>query len=316
VKIAKTDRRTGNGWRSFAACAALSLLAGSAYAEAGRPPQSYQPAAIWEWNENVITDAHAQATFFAFAGTHGVNRVYIECESAIQNNQATLIAFLEAAADQGLTTELLFGDDKWVFPGKGYPHQGYAVSLTSRYAAQLLAKMTYGQPVAVHYDVEPADLPQWKKHQNGIALDYIGLITKLERAAKKIGLTLSVDVTYWYSDVSVTKHGVTTPMNQRILNVVDRYVIMDYWDTTSRIERQAKTDLTYADGIPGKEIVIGVLTNCNQKPPETSFCNDSHHSGTARMESVLDNIVGAESANASFTGLAIEDYAGFKALGP
>jgi hypothetical protein len=300
----------------FAACTALAFLAGPAFARADQPPQSYQPGAVWEWNEKIITDSRAQAAFFAFAGTHGINRVYIECESAIQNNQAALIGFLEAAADQGLITELLFGDDKWVFPGHGYPHQGYAVSLTSKYAAQLLAKMTYGQPVAVHYDVEPAGLPQWETHQNRIALDYIELVTKLERAAQEIGLTLSVDATYWYSTIPVTKDGVTTPMNQLILNVVDRYVIMDYWDTTSRIERQATTDLAYANGLPGKEVVIGVLTNCDQKPPDTSFCNNSQYSGTAWMESVLNKVVRAEATNASYTGLAIEDYAGFKKLGP
>jgi len=304
-------------WRNLAACVPLLFFATSAFAQAVRLPQSYKSAALWEWNENVITDAHAQAAFFAFAAGHGINRVDIECESAIQNNQAALIGFLENAAGQGLKTELLFGDDKWVFPGRGYPHQGYAVSLTSKYAAQLLAKMPYGQPAAVHYDVEPADLPQWKTHQNRIALDYIELATKLERAARKLGLTLSVDVTYWYSDVLVTKHGVTAPMNQLVLNVVDRYVIMDYWDTASRIERQATTDLAYANGIPGKEVVIGVLNNCHQKPAQTSFCNGSQqHSGTAWMETVLGKVVQAENGNAAFAGLAIEDYAGFKSLGP
>ncbi|HEY3639015.1 MAG TPA: hypothetical protein VGK90_12775 [Rhizomicrobium sp.] len=299
------------------AAAALALLVlAPVLAEANQPKQSYQPAALWEWNENVITDSKAQADFFSFAGSHGVNRVYIECESAIQNNQAALIAFLETAADQGIKTELLFGDDKWVFPGSGYPHQGYAISLTSKYAAQLLSQMSYGQPVAVHYDVEPADLKQWKTERNKLATDYIELVTRLERAAHKIGLSLSVDVTYWYSTIQVKRHGVSTPMNQLIINAVDRYVIMDYWDTASRMESQATTDLTYANGIFGKEVVIGALTNCNQKPADTSFCNDSKHSGTAWMESVLGKVVRTESPNISFSGLAIEDYAGFKVLGP
>lgn len=295
-----------------AAAFALSLLASTASAA----PQTYEPAALWEWNENVITNSKAQTGFFSFAASHGVDRVYIECESAIQNNQPALIGFLEAAAQQGLTTELLFGDDKWVFPGHGYPHQGYAVSLTAKYAAQLLGKMTYGQPVAVHYDVEPADLPQWKTHQNRLAKDYIELVTKLARAAHKIGLGLSTDVTYWYSDVSVRRQGVTAPFNQLIMNVVDRYVIMDYWDTAGRIERQAATDLAYANTIPGKEVVIGVLTNCHEKPPDISFCNDSRHSGTKYMESVLGAVDSVESPNMSFNGFAIEDYAGFRRLGP
>jgi hypothetical protein len=294
----------------------LSLFAAAASAQTERPSQSYQPAAVWEWNEKVITDSGAQTALFRFTGSHGINRVYIECESAIQNNQAALIGFLETAANQGIKTELLFGDNKWVFPGHGYPHQGYAISLTSRYAAELLGKMTFGQPVAVHYDVEPASLPQWKTRQNRLAFDYIELVTRLARAARKIGLGLSVDATYWYSTIPVTRHGATTSMNQLILNVVDRYVIMDYWDTSQRIERQAVTDLSYANGIPGKEVVIGVLTNCHQKPPDTSFCNDSQHSGTKWMESVLRRVGRVETTNPSYTGLAIEDYAGFRALGP
>jgi len=34
------------------------------------------------------------------------------------------------------------------------------------------------------------------------------------------------------------------------------------------------------------------------------------------METVLGKVVQAENGNAAFAGLAIEDYAGFKSLGP
>ena len=61
---------------------------------------------------------------------------------------------------------------------------------------------------------------------------------------------------------------------------------------------------------------MGVLTNCHQRPLDTSFCNGSEHSGTAWMEFVLGKVARAETANASFTGLAIADYAGFRKLGP
>jgi hypothetical protein len=278
--------------------------------------QKYQPAAIWEWQEDVITDSAAQSAFFAFAATHGINSVYVECESAIQNNQPALIGFLEAAAANGLTSELLFGDADWVLPGSGYPYQGYAVSLVSVYTAQLLSQMTTGKPVAVHFDVEPYSLKQWKVEQNTIALDYISLVTQLEAAAQPLGLKLAVDVPYWYSTIPVTQGSTTTPMNELVLNIVDRYVIMDYWDTASRIERQAATDMTYANGIAGKQVVIGVLTTCGENPPDQSFCNNSPHQGTADMESVLGLVGKAEAPSPAYAGLAIEDYAGFSILGP
>jgi len=278
--------------------------------------QKYLPSAVWEWQENIITDPAAQAAFFSFVATHGINRVYIECESAIQNNQPALISFLEAAAANGLKSELLFGDAQWVLPGQGYPYQGYAVSLVSTYTAQLLAQMTSGKPVAVHFDVEPYSLKQWRTEQNTIALDYISLVTQLEAAAQQLGLKLAVDVPYWYSTISVTQESVTTPMNQLVIKIVDFYVIMDYWDTASRIERQAITDMTYADGILGKQVVIGVLTTCNQNPPDQSFCNTSPHNGTGWMETVLGMVSKAERFNAAFAGFAIEDYAGFSILGP
>ena len=292
---------------------ALTLLAFAAMAFAA---QKYQPAAIWEWQENVITDPADQSAFFAFAGTHGIDTVYIECESSIQNNQPALIGFLEAAAGHGLTSELLFGDAEWVLPGAGYPFQGYAVSLVSVYSAQLLSQMTIGKPVAVHYDVEPYSLKLWKTEQNTIALDYISLVTQLEAAAQPLGLKLSVDVPYWYSTIPVTQGGSTTPMNQLVIDIVDRYVIMDYWDTAARIESQATTDLTYADSIAGKQVVIGVLTTCNEVPQNQSFCNTTSQSGTTYMEKVLGLVGKAEGPNTAFVGFAIEDYAGFSILGP
>jgi len=278
--------------------------------------QKYQPAAVWEWQENVITDPTDQSAFFAFAATHGIDTVYIECESAIQHNQPALISFLEAAADHGLTAELLFGDADWVLPGSGYPYQGYAVSLVSVYTAQLLGQMTTGKPVAVHYDVEPYSLEQWKTEQNTIALDYISLVTQLEAAAQPLGLKLSVDVPYWYSTIPVAQGGVTTPMNRLVIDIVDRYVIMDYWDTAPRIESQATTDMTYANGMAGKQVVVGVLTTCGENPQDQSFCNTSPHNGTAYMEKVLGLVRKAEAPNAAFAGFAIEDYAGFSVLGP
>ena len=292
-----------------------AVAAGSAFASQPAA-QTYAPAALWVWQERVITDAHAQAAFFTFAQSHNVRRIYIECESAVQHDQPALIGFLQTAAAGGMTTELLFGDARWVFPGSGYPHQGYAIGLVTQYTAQLLGSMTTGKPVAVHFDVEPYSLPQWKTERNTVALDYIGLVTQLAGAAHELGLTLSVDVPYWYSTIPVTMGSVTTPMNQLVIDAVDTYVIMDYWDTTPRVERQAVTDLEYADGIAGKQVVIGALTSCNQHPPETSFCNPTHHSGTAVMEKVLTTLAAAEAPNAAFAGLAIEDYAGFRILGP
>ena len=277
---------------------------------------TYQPVALWTWQENVITNASDQSAFFEFAASHGVTRVYIECESAIQHDRPALVAFLQQAASQGLTTELLFGDDKWVLPGSGYPHQGYAVSLVSKYAAQLLGKMTSGQPVAVHFDVEPYALPQWKTHRNALASDYVTLVTKLASAAHTIGLKLSVDVPYWYSTIAVENGSVTTPLNELVIQAVDDYVIMDYWDTASRMESQATTDLTYADGIEGKTVLIGALTSCRQHPPETSYCNSTPRSGTAYMETQLANVASVEASNASFGGLAVEDYAAFSKLKP
>ena len=91
---------------------------------------------------------------------------------------------------------------------------------------------------------------------------------------------------------------------------------MDYWDTASRIESQAATDLTYANGKAGKQVAIGVLTTCDEHPQNQSFCNTSAHSGTAYMEKVLGAVRKAEAPNAAFVGFAIEDYAGFSILGP
>jgi hypothetical protein len=308
--------------RSWTAALATIMLAACqsaatpSVAPLGAQIQTDQPVGLWTWQENVITNASDEAAFFAFATSHGVKRVYIECEGSIQNNQPALIAFLKKAASHRFTTELLFGDDKWVLPGSGYPHQGYAVSLVSTYAAHLLSKMATGQPVAVHFDVEPYGLPQWKTHRNALASDYVDLVTKLAKAAHAIGLKLSVDVPYWYSTIPVKRGSVTTPLNQLVIETVDDYVIMDYWDTASRMERQATTDLTYADGITGKAVVIGALTSCHEHPAQTSYCNSTGNSGTTYMEAQLAKVARVEASHASFAGLAIEDYAGFRKLKP
>ena len=74
---------------------ASSTLAGSARTRDVIPgvAQGYQSSALWLWQETVITDPSAEARLFAFARTHGVRRVYVECESAIQTNQPDYAGF-------------------------------------------------------------------------------------------------------------------------------------------------------------------------------------------------------------------------------
>ena len=117
MTIRKTVSRMEMRRRLFAACSALALFAAPAFARTDGSAQRYLPAALWEWNEKIITDSRAQAAFFAFAGTHQINRVYIECEGAIQKNLAALIGFLQTAADQGPEDRAAVWRRQMGFPG-------------------------------------------------------------------------------------------------------------------------------------------------------------------------------------------------------
>ncbi len=263
---------------------------------------SGKPRDVWLWGSTTATDLGKRAIFFDFAASHAIRTVYIESESLISNNQAALADFITEASNRCMSVELLYGYAPWALT----INHGKAVNLAGK--SVIFAQGLVIKPAGIHFDVEPYLLPEWDTDQNGTANQYLTLLEKLSAETSGTGLRLTVDTPFWFDNRWVPRDGQTRLMSELVIDRVDRVVIMDYRDTSDLIIKFASSEMAYA-GNTGKEVVIGVTTNC-VSPTYITFCEE----GIESMEQAFNSVSTAYSNSLAFRNFSVHDYTGYKAL--
>lgn len=298
---------------SSAAGAAGTSTGGSAGASASSGGAGGAPARVggdrdlWVWGSAWLPDANEPDGLLAFCKTRQVKRVYVESQGAISKSRASLKAFVEAAASQGIEVELLFGDPAWInAPAK-------AVAL-AKDAAAFAAEMPNAKPVAVHFDVEPHALDNWKADQQKLSLAYLDLLDALREGAKP--LPLRIDVGHFYTDVSVTRAGKTKSLLAFSLDAVDRATLMAYRDHASGsngVIDIIDDDFEAAAGSSHK-LAVGFETGCEAGlvAEKVTFCE----AGEAKLETGLAETRAAYGKLGAFAGLAVHSYASYRGMKP
>jgi hypothetical protein len=216
---------------------------------------------------------------------------------------------LNTAAAHGLSVELLFSSDAWIYP----QNQPQAVSLVSR-AARFAAGLSGTKPTALHFDIEPYLLPEWKAGaEERIASEYLDLLREIEAARGR--LPVHVDIPFWFCSTPVAwpSGSASRPLDQPVLAIVDGCTVMDYRNTAvgaDGIVADGSGTLVDADAA-GKPLVIGVETN-PVPPAIVTFRRLGAEAVDAQL-AVVDDLFEGDPA---FAGTAVEDYRGYRELGP
>ncbi|MBI4387017.1 MAG: hypothetical protein HY551_06515 [Elusimicrobia bacterium] len=276
-------------------------------------PLDRQPRALWTWDtwdSNLLTDSNAKQKFFDFAQTHGVRNIYLNVyskrlnQSLVQNSPTALANFITDSATRCMEVELLFGNADWSLTG----NQSQAVYFAQQ-AVSFANSLPGARPVGLHFDVEPYLLAAWTSDMQGTANQYLNLLEQLAAVTAGKGLRLTVDIPFWFDERLITRNALTRPLNQWILDTVDRTTLMDYRDTSSQIISLASAELSYAQSI-AKPTTLGVETNCGVTPTYVTFCEE----GASAMEQAFSDVYNNYRQNPSFGYFAVEDYEGYSAL--
>ncbi|MCC6644123.1 MAG: hypothetical protein IT374_00945 [Polyangiaceae bacterium] len=270
------------------------------------------PRATWLWGSAVVKSPAGRAAFFAFAGSHDVTGVYAEAQSLIPEAPGELGSFVAEAGARGIEVELLFGYEIWARASE----HAKAVAIAQS-AVAFSAGLSGARPVGLHFDVEPHQLAEWKAggaSEAQIASEFVDLLEKLRQVTAGTGLRLSVDIPFWYDGRPLTRGGTTRPLSEWVADSVDRIVLMDYRDAAAGsdgIVAHAADEIAYASSI-GKQVVIGVETQCGLDPPKITFCEE----GAAALDAALAETVAAQVGKGGFAGVAVHDYEAYSALKP
>lgn len=267
-------------------------------------PSTYK--GMWSWRDSDIINPTAQQNLLNFAVANGVNDIYVSAQWLIDNSPSQLEAFINNAANKGISVELLYADPTWALTAN---HQ-QALDQISK-ANTFINSLTGARPVALHFDVEQHSLSDWGSNQISYGNQLIDLYAKI-MAAKNPNLLLNIDIAMGYEYVNITRSGVTKTLTQWLIDTTDRTTLMDYRDFASGVDGivdHANHPVNYA-ATKGKLAYIGAETNCGLTPQKVTFCEE----GRSSLDTELWFSKSNYSCNQGFGGIAIHDYAGYSTL--
>jgi hypothetical protein len=300
--------------RQLLTLALVAALLPSCTASALRPLSAAAPSvarhrALWVWDRGAAAeDPGAQARLLAFANKHAIDTFYYSTEELLRRHPAALASFVQAAAARGVGVELLFANNRWVYP----QNQAQAASVVDQ-AVRFVSALPGARPTALHFDIEAYRLPEWKAgRQKEIEGDYLALLQKL--AVVKGSLPVHVDIPFWfYRTPFVAPSGVTGPFDRAVLAVVDGCTIMDYRNAAGGLDgivADGQGTMAAAEAA-GKPLLVGVETN-RIDPAYVTF----YRLGDAALGVQLSRVDEGFDADKEFAGTAIEDYEGYREMGP
>jgi hypothetical protein len=253
-----------------------------------------EPRAVWVWSDHVMRDPLARDSLFAWARRHGITRLYQHVEPLLMQDVDAVAAFLRAARAEGFDVEALLGDPAWlVAPEAALARIDRVLGLHDLVGTDTLA--------AIHLDVEPYGVPEWRAQEAEVVRRFQSLIEQVvaRRAARTIPLHLDIPV--WYDKVPVTGDSAAS-LAEWLLARADGITFMAYitdlpalWPTLT-----PETQLAWRYGTT---VTVGVETSC-AVDAETSFCR----LGRDRLEATLAAVRRRYGEDPGWGGTAIHYY--------
>jgi|GEM_PF-3895290 len=275
--------------------------------------------AIWLWEDSRITKTKQRNAFFEFATIQKINRIYVDGHAllAVKKKEKTPTAkqrafarFTNIAASKGMAVELLYGDKSWTYEKNHKVAVAFAKQ-AKKYTAGL--KKSDTRPAAMHFDVEPHTLREWrnKEKRQLLGKQYIVLLSKLKK--NKGSLDFNIDYPMAFDTAKIRYDGQTRPLVQWIYAYIDSGTLMDYRDYAEAngdgIIPHAKLSVKYAREA-GKTVTLGVETKC-QSPEYVTFCTE----GRAVLNREVRKTHDYYASNAGYQGIAVHDYTNWTKLG-
>ncbi len=264
------------------------------------------PKDMWVWQPSVASNSTERESLFTFAKSKNIQKVYLESEKLITEDQASLANFIEIAKENCIDVELLFGAADWSFTR----NHGYAVSLAQK--SVVFAQNAKVAPVGIQFDVEPYNTEEYKSDPNAGGNQYLDMLEKIKSVTNNSNLYFAKSLPLGFKFQSVTRNGTIVKMSDAAIDRVDRVVLMAYRDTADRVIADSAEEISYASKT-GKKIVLGAETDCNTGEVETiTYCEE----GADYMNVELSKVYAGLQVRTAFSGIAVHDFAAYKILKP
>lgn len=266
--------------------------------------------ALWMWNGDSLFDNNQLDQFIHFAqaphgnAEHRIGLVFFSLRGGF--SPATWPAVRRVVGqlhDAGIVVHALTGDPSWALE---HETPLFRLQQVLDYNAQA---EPHQRVHGIQFDIEPYLIrDQWNTPAGFQQLKsgFLSLLAKLgeRRDAHDLTLEIGVAIPRWYDQEEYEF------LNRDIQALSDYVAIMNYWNETGRLVRDAAGELSTGDTL-GKDVYVGVEVQ-KIDPPTITFYGYT----VAEMEAILAEAEVAFRQHESYKGIVIHHWVPYRDMEP
>ncbi|MBD0384223.1 hypothetical protein [Paenibacillus sedimenti] len=263
---------------------------------------SNKPKATWLWDTSLINTSAGRNDILQFAKSQRIGRIFLQVNPAVA--QSAYRSFIKKASGYGIQVNALDGAPNWALPENRHKITDL-VHWVKTYNASALVNERFA---GIQVDIEPYLLPEWTADQNAVAVNWQQSLAYFNELVKMDStLTTAAAVPFWLDSIQLPDG--SGSLSEAIMAVLDETALMSYRDQAQDVVALAAEEIATGDRL-GKKVWISVETNPAPDTPYITF----YEEGKAELERQLALIDSMLQGHPSYSGIAVHDYAGWRAL--
>jgi hypothetical protein len=265
------------------------------------PP--YKPKATWLWDTSLIGTVVGRTDILQFAKNQQIGCIFLQVNPEVA--QSNYRSFIKTAADYGIQVHALDGAPKWALP-ENRQKITELVNWVKTYNASVFDNERFA---GIQVDIEPYLLPEWTADQNVLAVNWQQSLAYFHELVKKDStLTTGAAVPFWLDNIHLPDG--SGSLGAAIMAKLDETAVMSYRDKALDVVTLAAAEIATGNRL-GKKVWVSVETTPAPDTPHITF----YGKGNTEMDRQLALIDGVLKTQPSYTGIAVHDYTGWRALG-
>lgn len=288
----------------FLTCLAALLATDAAGADAARRAPERGQRALWVWRPSFLESEKEMSGLLQFARLRNIRTLFLFTSTRrLENDPEAFRRLLRRAHRRRMTVQALNGEPHWIFPEQRDEPRAFlkAVEEFNRESSR------DARFDAIHLDVEPQSLPEWKaetsdRARRKLAELYLDFVTWSRRHTREIGIPLALDIPVAFNRIRVE----SGPLVEALLERADQLAVMAYKDEVSEVLNHAAPALHPA-GRMGKKVWVGLSADPADlpRPPAGQLLEKE-------IEKIARQVERSLKAQPSFQGVAIHDYDAYR----
>ncbi len=259
---------------------------------------------MWVWKTTFLDSEKEWKALLQFARTRNIRTLFLfTSRRRLEENPEAFRRFLRQAHRGKLAVQALNGEPHWIFPEHRDEPRAF-LQAVEEFHRESSPEARFD---AIHLDVEPQSLPEWKAQDSEparrkLAELYLDFVQWSRRRTRESRIPLALDIPVAFNRIRVE----SGPLVEALLERADQVAVMAYRDEASEVLQHAAPSLQPARRM-GKKVWVGLSADPVDLPrPPTGQPLEKE------IEKIARQVEKSLRKQPSFQGVAIHDYDSYR----